>query len=61
MKRALLVLMLRGTIPTNTEEAKLVWSELDDIISWKIGAKMDEIEESRKRQKENIKKRAEEN
>ena len=38
MKRALLILMLRNTIPTNVDELKQVWAEFNDNLNWKVTA-----------------------
>jgi len=38
MKRALLILMLKNTLPTDVEELKLVWADFNDNVNWKVNA-----------------------
>jgi len=38
MKRALLILMLKNTLPTDVEELKQVWADFNDNVNWKVNA-----------------------
>ena len=44
LKRALMVLMSRGTIPLDKVGAKALHLEFSETFSWKVMTKMDEIE-----------------
>lgn len=49
LKRALMMLMVKGTLPSDSNKLKVLYEEFSDTVGWKIILKIDELEESRRR------------
>jgi len=47
LKRVLMMLVSKSTIPTEVAEMKVLANEVNDIVSWKVMTKMDTIEKNR--------------
>lgn len=49
MKRALMMLMSKGTLPTDAQQLKMLYQEFSDTVGWKIILKIDELDNARRR------------